>query len=193
MISSACCNDPRSSSGFRQTSKRSFNSDETAVVTRIAVRAPLLTTDDDDDERRTIQDGRRGERTCVRRGRERGTGGRAAVSDEPPPRSGDDGASAGGVAATPASKRGRSTGPIYATLHPGENPTAAATAARSLALEPRAVAGAARWRDNDGDERRRRKRGDGGARRPRPWTRGDGRPVGAPSSRALSSPSPPVA
>ena len=56
MISSACCNDPRSSSGFCQTSKRSFNSDETAVVTRIAVRAPLTT--DDDDERRTIQDGR---------------------------------------------------------------------------------------------------------------------------------------
>ena len=40
----------------RQTSKRSFNSDETAVGTRIAVRAPLTT--DDDDERRTIQDGR---------------------------------------------------------------------------------------------------------------------------------------
>ena len=60
VISSACCNDPRSSSGFRQTSKRSFNSDETAVVvTRIAVRSPLTTDDDDDDdERRTIQDGR---------------------------------------------------------------------------------------------------------------------------------------
>ena len=55
VISSACCNDSRSSSGFRQTSKRSFNSDETAVVTRIAVRAPLTT--DDDDERRTTQDG----------------------------------------------------------------------------------------------------------------------------------------
>ena len=53
---SACCNDHRSSSGFRRTSKRSFNSDKTAVVTRIAVRAPLTT--DDDDERRTIQDGR---------------------------------------------------------------------------------------------------------------------------------------
>ena len=58
VISSACCNDPRSSSVVRisPTSKRSFNSDETAVVTRIAVRAPLAT--DDDDERRTIQDGR---------------------------------------------------------------------------------------------------------------------------------------
>ena len=57
VISSACCNDPRSSPGFRQTSKRSFNnSDETAVVTCIVVRAPLTT--DDDDERRTIQDGR---------------------------------------------------------------------------------------------------------------------------------------
>ena len=55
VVSSACCNGPRSSSGFRQTSKRSFNSDETAVVTRIALRAPLTT--DDDDEKRTIQDG----------------------------------------------------------------------------------------------------------------------------------------
>ena len=57
--SSACCNDPRNSPVFRQTSKRSFNSDEAAVVARIAVRrrAPPLTTDDDD-ERRTTQDGR---------------------------------------------------------------------------------------------------------------------------------------
>ena len=58
VISSARCNDPRSSSGFRQTSKRSFNSDETAVVTtRIAVRAPPLATDDDDE--RTTNDTRR--------------------------------------------------------------------------------------------------------------------------------------
>ena len=48
-------NEPCSSPGFCQTSKRSFNRDETAVVTRITVRAPLTT--DDDDERRTIQDG----------------------------------------------------------------------------------------------------------------------------------------
>ena len=53
VISSACCNDPQSSPGLRQTSKRSFNSDETAVVTRIAVRAAPLTADDDD-ERRTV-------------------------------------------------------------------------------------------------------------------------------------------
>ena len=52
------CNDRRSSSGFRQRANVVLivNSDETAVVTRIAVCAPLTT--DDDDERRTIQDGR---------------------------------------------------------------------------------------------------------------------------------------
>ena len=55
VILSACCNDPRSSSGFRQTSKRSFNSDETAIVARIAVRAPLTT----DDDERTTNDTRR--------------------------------------------------------------------------------------------------------------------------------------
>ena len=38
------CNDPRSSPGFRQTSKRSFYSDETAVVTRAHRSAAWCTT-----------------------------------------------------------------------------------------------------------------------------------------------------
>ena len=57
VISSACCNDPRSSSGFRQRANAVLIATRRRLSRgRIAVRAPLTT--DDDDERRTIQDGR---------------------------------------------------------------------------------------------------------------------------------------